>query len=298
MAVISLAKDLQQPIHQALTQLPVVEIRNLDLKDFKEKIIELGEEFREALYHLSVVCKSLIKEHGFVVIKNLSQTPDARALVAIATEIGHIFQDTSHQSTTVVEASPNISPKLQGNQTEPLFMHTDFAMLENPPAVTMILCQRPDPIPGFGQNGITLAQNIVSRIFGSQLLDDLFSVSLPFGGRKPDGSDVVFMAPILSSPIVNSQLSKVRFHPSRIHHGFRLRGGPPGKTETYLLRKFQTLAIKNRSEVGLDQGDLLLLNNRCVLHDRTRCSLELGRNTFLSRLVQIIFVQDIIDTKD
>ncbi|KOR28421.1 hypothetical protein TI04_11015, partial [Achromatium sp. WMS2] len=187
----------------------------------------------------------------------------------------------------------NISPQLQGNQTEPLFMHTDFAMLENPPAVTMVMCQRPDPIPGFGRNGITLAQNIVSRIFGSQLLDDFLSVPLPFGGRKPDGKDVVFMAPIMSTPIASSQLSRVRFHPSRIHHGFRLRGGSPEKIETYLLRKFQTLAINNRSEIGLDQGDLLLLNNHCVLHDRTRCSLELGRNTVLSRLVQILFVQEI-----
>ncbi|KOR28980.1 hypothetical protein TI04_09715, partial [Achromatium sp. WMS2] len=166
MAVISLAKDLQQPIHQALALLPAVEIQNLNLKSFKEKIVELDEEFREALYHLSVICKYLIRENGFAVVKKLSQTPDARALVAVAMEVGHIFQDTSHQSTTVLEASPNISPQLQGNQTEPLFMHTDFAMLENPPAVTMVMCQRPDPIPGFGRNGITLAQNIVSRIFG------------------------------------------------------------------------------------------------------------------------------------
>jgi len=294
-AIIRLADDLKQPIHHALSLIPEVQTQELDIEKIKERFSELDDACQIAIRHISTTCRTLLKLNGFALVKGLSPFPDARALVSVALEIGTIFQDLSHQATTVLEAIPTIAPLVQGNQTEPLFMHTDFAMLETPPAVTMILCRHPDHFPGFGQNGIAIVQNIVSRIYGSQLLDDLHSVPLPFGGRTPGGQEIFLSLPILSAPSNDSKLTQVRFHPSRIHHGFRLIGESPRKEETRLLRHFQKLALENRFEVGLEQGDLLLLNNRCVLHDRTRCTIELGLQSVSSRHVHILFVQEIAD---
>jgi alpha-ketoglutarate-dependent taurine dioxygenase len=88
-------------------------------------------------------------------------------------------------------------------------------------------------------------------------------------------------------------LTQVRFHPSRIHHGFRVLGREASADETEVLRSFLEAAGQVRIDLALEPGDYLLVNNRMTLHDRTRCSLELGRNGIHSRVTHIAFVQEL-----
>jgi len=290
LAIVSIAADLGQHLERCFAALPVPAGLDLDARGMRGSVAELDDTSRQALQHLGSCSKALLRSNGFAVLKGVPKTPDARGLMALACQIGEVFDNRQHQASTVIEASPTIDAQLQGNQTEPLFLHTDFAMLETPPAVTIIHCRQGDPLGvEFGRNGIAIAQAIVSRYFGSALLDDFQSIPLPFGGRTPSGEDIVLSSPLLLKPEAGSKLARVRFHPSRIHHGFRLRGGSPTKAETRVLRMFQRAAARVRSEIGLDAGDILLINNRSALHDRGRCTLRLGLDAVHSRLVQIVF---------
>lgn len=295
MATITFEKHLLKAIDHAVRSLPPLDITKTDLTAFRRGYEGLSSEQHEALLTIGRVCRLLLRQNGYVHLRGLELMPDVRGVVAIGDQLGELFADLSQQSTIVVEASPTIGSGLQGNQTAELFLHTDFAMLERPPAVTIIHCRQADPMGSdFGRSGISVVQHIVSKFFGAKMLEAFFNVQLPFGGRTPSGEDVLLHSPILTRPEPLSQdLTNVRFHPSRIHHGFRVLGRDASSDETEVLRLFLEAAAAVRFELHLEPGDYLLVNNRVALHDRTRCSLEIGRDGIKSRISHIAFVQEI-----
>jgi len=84
----------------------------------------------------------------------------------------------------------------------------------------------------------------------------------------------------------------VRFHPSRIHHGFRTRG-EPRQQELEALAVFQDMAREVRIGLPQTNGDVLIVNNRSALHDRGLCSLSLSKNGLRARISRILFIQQI-----
>lgn len=292
MATITLDADMRSSVTAALDLLPTVEIEETNLAPFRTAWQNLPSEAASALQRLGVVCRRLIRQNGYAHVRGFPPFGDVRGVLAVGECLGTLFTDLSQQSTIVVEASPTIGSGLQGNQSESLFLHTDFAMLDRPPATTVIFCRSADPMgSAYGVNGITIAQRIVSRLFGSPALESFFSVPLPFGGRSPSGSDIVIEAPVLTRK--DTGLTEVRFHPSRIHHGFRVLGRSASAEETEVLRTFMEAAAASRLEIALEPGDFLLVNNRAALHDRSRCTLEIGLSSIRSRVSLISFVQEL-----
>lgn len=293
MAIVTLDNDLREATSRAIRALPAVAITDTDLTPFRQALGNLSDGPREALERVAGICRSLLRQNGYVHLRGLELMPDVRGVLALGERLGEIFADLKQQATIVVEASPTIGSGLQGNQTESLFLHTDFAMLEQPPIVSIIHCREPDPMGSeFGQNGISVAQHIVSKLFGSEMLESFFNVPLPFGGRTPLGEDIILHSPVLTKADPGV-LTGVRFHPSRIHQGFRLLGRDASREETEVLRLFLEAARQVRIDLALEPGDVLLVNNRTALHDRTRCSLELGQNSIRSRVSHILFVQEL-----
>jgi alpha-ketoglutarate-dependent taurine dioxygenase len=292
MATVTLDGELRTSIADAVRSLPPVAITETNLTRLRDGLRDLPTGPRAAFDRLGTACRALLRQNGYVQLRGVMPVEDVRGVLAVGECLGELFTDLTQQSTIVVEASPAIGASLQGNQTEALFLHTDFAMLEWPPSATIIYCRRADPMgAGFGANGVAVAQRIVSRLFGSPALESFFTIPLPFGGRTPSGTDVVLESPVLAR--TENGLTAVRFHPSRIHHGFRVLGRPASPDESQVLREFMAAAAASRIEIALDLGDFLLVNNRAALHDRTRCTLELGASETRSRVSQILFVQEL-----
>lgn len=293
MASVILDNDLREASNRAVRSLPATAITDIDITHFRRALGDLSGAPRKALDRLGMICRLLLRQNGYVHLRGLEMTPDVRGVLALGELLGTLFGDLKQQATIVVEASPTVGSGLQGNQTEALFLHTDFAMLEHPPTVSIIHCRQHDPMGcEYGRSGISVAQSIVSRLFGSEVLETFFNVPLPFGGRTPSGEDIILHRPVLTKSEAGV-LTGVRFHPSRIHHGFRLLSREPSREETEVLRHFLAAAALVRIDLALEPGDFLLVNNRTALHDRTRCSLELGLDRISSRVSHILFVQEL-----
>jgi alpha-ketoglutarate-dependent taurine dioxygenase len=292
MSTLVLADDLAQDVQRDLARLTPIPATTAEVEGFRVEVTGLLRDRRE-YDHLATILRDLLGESGFVHLRGFPDLGDLRGIVTLGSLLGELFADLSHQATLVVEASPAPGATLQGNRTGALFPHTDFAMLERPPAVTLLRCATEDPLGApFGVNGVMLAQHIIDHFFGAEWLPLLWTVPLPFAGRKPSGENVVFGTPVLDVEPGSLDVRSVRFHPSRVHHGFRVRGQDATPEEAAVLQHLLSAARAVRQEVYLCAGDYLIVSNRRALHDRGRCSLRLGRTGWRARVSQILFVQD------
>lgn len=293
MTTLKLTDSLSKNLCKILNQFPRFNTDERELDKIIEHYSILSESEINLLEKIGSICYKLLNENGFVHLKNIPLSEDARYITILGIILGEVFTDLKHQSSIVVKASPTIGDPLQGNQTKCLFLHTDFAMLDPCPELTIIECKKTDPLgKDFGNNGISLAQNIVSRYYGSELLEKFYNVKLPFAGSTPDGEIIIIESPILQETVNPKELTKVRFHPSRIHFGFRVLKRQPSQQETEVLREFQRVAKEVRIGIFLEAGDFLIINNRCALHDRDRCGLELNLDSLNSRITNILFVKE------
>lgn len=291
MTVLILEPDVQDDLRHALSFLPETSVDAKDDTDLKRALDTLPTALLAQLNPIFETAMQVLRDNAYVQLRGFPLGTDARSILLIGHALGTVFSDLSHQSALVNEAIPSPNARLQGNQTEPLFLHTDFAMLDQPPACTIVQCVQPDPLGApFGENGVAVARHIISQFYGTERLALVLNTLLPFAGKKPDGSNVLTMRPIME--ILPDGEPRVCFHPSRIHYGFRLRNEKPLPQETEALTVFQEMAQQVRLGFQQTSGDVLIVNNRAALHDRALCSLSLSKKGLRARISRILFVQD------
>lgn len=291
MTILNIEQDLQGDLQRILSVLPETPVDTRDDTEFKRALNELPAELISRVSLVFETALQILQDNSYVQLRGFPLGIDARSILLIGHGVGEIFADLTHQSSLVNEASPRPNAHLQGNQTEALFMHTDFAMLDRPPVCTIVQCVQPDPLGApFGENGIAVARHIISQFYGTQKLELVMNTSLPFAGQKPDGTSVLTTRPILE--IQPDETPIVCFHPSRIHYGFRLRKHKPLPEEAEALIVFNEMAKQVRIGLHQSSGDVLIVNNRAALHDRGLCSLSLSKSGLRARISRILFVQD------
>lgn len=292
MTVLTLEPDLQSDLRCALDLLPETAVDAKDDTDLRRALGLIPADILHRIDHVIGVIQQVLRDNAYVQIRGFPSCSDARSILLLGHSLGSVFTDLSHQPSIVSEATPTLNAALQGNQTEALFLHTDFAMLDDPPDGTIIQCIAPDPLGApFGENGVAVARHIVSKFYGTTKLNLVLNTLLPFAGKKPDGSNVLTMRHIMELRPDGDPL--VRFHPSRIYHGFRTRGEPALPQELEALAVFQDMAREVRIALQQTRGDVLVVNNRSALHDRGLCSLSLSRAGLRARISRILFVQQL-----
>lgn len=294
MTILTLSKKLQSDIHKSLLKMPDIDL-NINLEQANNFFLELKHNYKDELELFVFLGRSLIDiiiENDFVCLKEHGSENNFKFLIIIIHLLGKIYHDEAHQGNFINVASPSIGARLQGNQLLPLSLHTDFAMLDNPPEGTIIQCSREDPMGvDYGKNGVSLVKDIISLYFGSDELNLVLSTPMPFAGKRPsDGKNIIIYRPILE--IEDRDTYCVRYHISRIHYAFKIRGYPATKVEIEVLTLFLKMAQSVRFELVMQEGDIAILNNRKVLHDRSLCSLQLDLYNSVSRETRIVFLEN------
>ncbi|WP_221354524.1 TauD/TfdA family dioxygenase [Streptomyces beigongshangae] len=206
-----------------------------------------------------------------VVVENFP--PDATALAVAATALGRVdpscngpVPDTLVHDVVDSEARPYRDP-------DPF--HTDSPLQAEPHAYLGLLCVRPSPA-GDGRTVLVSAADVAAEIADDGRLRALQAPRYPFAvPREPgepgepggDGSSVT-THPILT---VSGEDVTVRYCPVRVTAGVRSAGHALDAEHVDALGAFERALEAPRLPTVflLRAGELLLLDNRRLLHGRT-----------------------------
>ncbi len=192
----------------------------------------------------------------------------------------------------VATLTPRLDSSRQAHTSDALELHTDFSTMPRPPAVTILHVVRAHPLgPGYARTGVCLARDIVSA--GAALRGCLSEIPFPFADPGADRR-------ALLSPLVEVDAPRctatVRYHADRLRDGFSALGRLPTEHELQALADFRALVAMNRRDFALATGDLLLINNRTVLHGRSASPLVIHPTRRDGRLVKTVFLTDLTPT--
>ncbi|WP_461010112.1 TauD/TfdA family dioxygenase [Streptomyces capparidis] len=195
---------------------------------------------------------------------------DDTALVVVAAALGAV--DPSHNGPEPDTVVHDVVDSAARPYRDPDPLHTDSPLLPRPHAHLGLLCVRPSPT-GDGQTVLARAADVAAALAGTGHLRALQDPRYPFavpGAAGKDGPAVV-THPILT---VSGGDTAVRYCPVRVADGVRLAGPALDAEHVAAFHAFRRAldAPHLGSVFLLGAGDLLLLDNRRLLHGRTDVS--------------------------
>jgi len=179
-----------------------------------------------------------------------------------------------------------------------LDLHTDDAIAECPPRFTAIQVTTPDPAGGsFGWNGIVKIDDVEKclAIELPEVHQILFNTSFPMrsvgvSAQSEDQSVIECCFPILT---IRDERINVRYDPSRILHYYYKNNAKMPEAMRNVLHYFNETCQRFRKRYFLNVGDILVLNNHRVLHDREETTMELNPDgTLNSRRIMVSFAYE------
>jgi len=240
----------------------------------------------EALGQIAKLVRAVLEEQGFAQLRGLPVLEAAKIFPALATLLGSPYIDPA-EGAAIIDAHVRPDEALMGNQLRYLPFHTDYSMLAKPPRLTMSLCLKVDPTPGWGA---VLVSDIEAMCFGVESdleMQRFSSVALPFAGRNARDEIDVFESPILDK--VEDKLV-VRYHRSRIRQGFRASGSAPTSEQAAVMLAFERSAAACSQTLQPEVGDITVIDNHRSVHARTRCSVTVEQDgTTQGRQMKFLF---------
>ncbi|MEU8540372.1 TauD/TfdA family dioxygenase [Streptomyces sp. NPDC048717] len=192
---------------------------------------------------------------------------DASALVVTAAAFGEV--DPSYNGPNPDSLVHDVVDSEARPYRDPDPFHTDSPLLPRPHAYLGLLCVRPSPA-GDGQTVLVSAADVAAEIADRSHLRALQDPCYPFAVPRESGSDgpSVTTHPILT---VSGEGTAVRYCPVRVPAGLEQAGHSLDDEHVSALRAFErALEAQHLSAVfPLRAGELLVLDNRRLLHGRT-----------------------------
>lgn len=239
------------------------------------EILKYAEDFKKAL-----------KVNQFVILKNV---PVSQNLMSMLSKM------FGEYCGFIESAEVMTSPSYTASLFQPIKLHNDNAIDDNQYSMTLIGVREEDPLKQT-LNGIVRISDVVEylSVFNTQLLDSLMQHKLPMlssgiNYNDTDKSTIERFIPIISKDETGEYCC--RFDLSRVNYYYWIKNKLQSQEEKRLICDFLDIANKFKKEFYLSYNDIMLINNRTTIHDRSECNFMVNSEKITSRKIFVSFVQ-------
>ena len=220
----------------------------------------------------------MIKHRSFVIVKGLPFDVNNRLLVGLCSLLGNLFEPYKTSDAHMVR---NQTPG-EVVYDQDVFPHTDGAHWPLPNDLTILECFKKD------QNGEGLSEIVpISQILEFcknegmiELLNDLATTKFPFKLHKSFQMGDVHFQTVLSA-LGNGKNTElhVRFAARYTEEAIEKSGKDLAPNSLNNIYEFEKIAseLGSKNQFALDEGDLLIYDNKRVLHGRSEVTLQSER---------------------
>lgn len=227
--------------------------------------------------------------------KGFVQLPDIEAdTLAFAQSVGEVFQPLRDESPIVtmkIEGDDPVQTPYASCRTPALSLHTDYATFAVPPRFTITHCIEPDPdFPRKGVSIVLLLAPVIEylRTRDPSLFDLLQRDVFPF---RRNAEHDLYHAEVPTYPILEGD-DRVRFDRTLIVPHLERSAGTDRMSLIDAVMRFEQICSERaeRIEVALDRREVLIIDNRRVLHSRGECTVRQDGDRLLAREVNLAFL--------
>lgn len=225
---------------------------------------------------------------AFVRIKNVRMDT-----LAFAKSIGEVFQARADEDPIVnmkIESSDPLITPYASCRPEELSLHTDYATFSEPPRFTITHCLEPDPeFPRLGKSIVVELEPVLRHLCEHEpVLDQLLRErALPF--RRNAEHDAYHQG-VPAFPVLAQD--RVRFDSTLILPWLDASDTEQDRDLARAVRRFEILCrdLGKRTEFALERWEVLIMDNRRVVHSRGPCSIRREGGCIQSREVNLAFL--------
>jgi alpha-ketoglutarate-dependent taurine dioxygenase len=229
-------------------------------------------------------------------VEGLVHVRDVRSTsLEYARSLGEVFHARS-------EDDPIVTMKIEGDdpaaipyascRSAALSLHTDYATFSTPPRFTITHCIEPDPeFPKKGLSIVIRTAPVVEHLRNKEpeLYALLKSACFPF---RRNAEHDRYHADVPLHPILDDG-DQVRFDRTLILPSLENSSDDGRSTLIDAVFAFEDLCLRHgeRFELALDTGDILIIDNRRVIHSRGECTVHHENGRIRSREVNLVFLR-------
>lgn len=214
--------------------------------------------------------------------------------LAFAETLGEVFRPRRDESPIVtmkIEGDDPVLTPYASCRTSELSLHTDYATFPDPPRFTITHCIDPDPeFPQKGVSIVLLLGPVIEhlRMHEPSLLTLLRRGVFPF---RRNAEHDLYHATVPTYPILDGE-GRVRFDRTLIVPHLERSGGPDRLLLADAVLRFEQACAERapRVEIALDRHEVIIIDNRRVLHSRGECTVRHEDGRLVSREVNLAFL--------
>jgi len=235
---------------------------------------------------------SILLKNNYVLIKNIGFNKDKSLFEAFIKLFGSFYGESIEYADIRIECNYTACDY---NLIE--LHNDDMIALEKMPNYGFIQVLKEDPLK-LAKNGLVKILEVVNylKYHDAELLEDLMSVKVPMMTYGINYNDANKEWTSLNETILyysGKNDIHVRFDLGTIDTYYWQNKLEQPRKEKKMISDFLDTCKKFRKEFYIEQGDILIHNNKTTLHDRTQTAIELNLDgSFNSREIFVGFTKD------
>jgi hypothetical protein len=264
-ACIQVSPKLAQNLSKAVADLPDYEYFSLcdDLEAQKKIYQSIYALFPSEFDTLIAEIQLCLNRRPYIAwLKGLDIDDRALVMILVSLALGQITRPAgTNAKAQIFNSTEQVVIKLTHTLD---WLHTDSTNWLNPNDLTILCCLQPDQFGG-GQSIILDVDSIHAEIKQHKTMNRILTTS-QFPWFVTIGDDVKTIY-----DFILNERNELRWYRKNIDVAVRLGEGKISKEEREVVVKFENLVENSKQQLvfGLENNDILIMNNRKCLHGRT-----------------------------